>query len=58
MDDRPAVPGCGICQHGRTCSTLRTLAGRELGCPTVTEIAIYAAQRGLSAEEVRALMAE
>jgi hypothetical protein len=29
-----------------------------LGCPTVTEIAIYAAQRGLSAEEVRALMAE
>lgn len=46
MDDRPAVPGCGICQHGRTCSTLRTLAGRELGCPTVNDLLEITAATG------------
>jgi hypothetical protein len=58
MHDRPAEPGCGICPHGRTCSTLRSLTARDEGCPTVTDIAIYAAMHRLNAEEVRALMAE
>jgi hypothetical protein len=46
MQDRPAEPGCGTCQHGRTCSALRRLANRELGCPTLVDLLTVTAATG------------
>jgi hypothetical protein len=46
MHDRPAESGCGTCLHSSTCSALRRLANRELGCPTLVDLLTVTAATG------------